>query len=50
MAQTAAVQGSGDTRGDIMETAGRLVDRHVNADQSFYDLSGLLRVATHSKH
>lgn len=35
--------------GEVMESAGRLVDKHINADQRFYDLSGLLRIATHSK-
>ena len=34
---------------EAVESAGRLVDKHINADQSFYDLSGLLRVATHSE-
>ena len=47
---TSATSVAGDTRGDMMESAGRLVDKHVSADQSFYELSGLLRVATHSKH
>lgn len=42
-----AVSGAGG--GEVMESAGRLVDRHITADQSFYDLSGLLRVATHSE-
>lgn len=32
-----------------LENAGRLVDRHLKEDASFVELSGQLRIATHSK-
>ena len=34
---------------DAVENAGSLLDQHIHDDQNFYDLSGLLRVATHRK-
>ena len=34
---------------DAIESAGKLVDKYLTADQTFYDLSGLLRVTSDSK-
>lgn len=30
-----------------LENAGRLIDQHIKADQSFWELSGQLSIATH---
>lgn len=30
-----------------LENAGRLVDQHIKADQSFWELSGQLTITTH---
>ena len=32
-----------------LEGAGRLVDQHLKADQTYVELSGQLRIATHRK-
>ena len=32
-----------------LESAGRLVDQHLKADNSYMELSGQLRIATHRK-
>ena len=34
---------------DAIEDAGNLVNKYLKLDHTFYELSGLLRVATHSK-
>ena len=40
------VQGAGGS-GENMEAAGRLVEQHLNEDNSYMELSGQLRIATH---
>ena len=34
---------------DALESAGRLVDEHMQADSGQLELSGLLKIATHSE-
>ena len=34
---------------ESLESAGRLIDQHLKADQSYVELSGQLRIATHRK-
>lgn len=45
-----AMSASSAAAGNIvenLENAGRLVDQHIKADQSFWELSGQLSIATH---
>ena len=34
---------------EAIENAGKLVDKYITADRTFYDLSGVLRVTSDSK-
>ena len=34
---------------EAIESAGKLVDKYLTGDQTFYDLSGVLRIASDSK-
>ena len=45
-ASSPVMQGTGSS-GDNMEAAGRLVEQHLNEDNSYMELSGQLRIATH---
>ena len=42
----AGAQGGG-VGGESLEAAGRLVEKHLLEDNSFMELSGQLRIATH---
>ena len=50
VAMSSSTEASSRSDKESIEDAGGLVDKCLKDDQAFYDLSGLLRVTTHSKH